>query len=404
MQASNFSELNVGSDYRVTIPINVVVRATQSKYLTANLSFNAVSDRSSGSIVVTQAQVRSVDGTGITDTETRGTGTVAGTEGTDYRTFSYQGSNVGQLVVTVDSSSPATGLIQVSTAAQTQNIVLGIFDVKVQNEAGTLQSLNININRVGSIGADAAHALAQVQLKVNGQTYAASAIGTTTSFTNLNIPLAADTYVPMTILATVVQDTNGVVDNTSLQTVLTTAGNLSTSPSFNPSVIDATYNNVVNSSINTLTANAQSFTATGVTAGNLSTSFGAKTCDTTLATCSQTFKFVYSLTAGNNPVYVSTNAALALGIAHSATFTISTSTKDFSDSDSSQDDVSGQYFYVGPGSTKTFTVTFQANGSNAQSGTVSVASINYGTSSGTPANLSLLSSQITSSLKAVLFQ
>jgi peptidoglycan hydrolase-like protein with peptidoglycan-binding domain len=406
LNQGNFSELTVGSDYRISVPVNLVVKATQSKYLTVNLAFNAVSDRVTAPIVITQAQVRAVDGTGITDTETAGVGAIAG-EGATFRTFSYQGSNVGQLVVTVDQNSPAQGLIQVSTAAQTQNVVLGIFDVKVQNEPGTLQSLNVTINRIGTTGADAVHALANVQLKINGQTYSASAIGTTTSFTNLNVPLTADVYVPMTITATIVQDsgTPGVVDNTTLQTVLTTVG-LSGATTFNPSVIDATYNSVPNSSITSLTANAQSFTATGVTASNLQTSFGAKTCDTTLATCSQTFKFTYSLTAGNNPVYVSTNAALAIGVTHSTSFTISTSTKDFSDNDSSQDDTSVPplYFYVGPGSTKTFTVTYQANGSNAQSGTVAVSTLNYGTAAATPNNLFLQSSQISSVLKAVMFQ
>ncbi len=404
LNQGNFSELTVGSDYRITVPVNLVVKATQSKYLTVNLSFNAVSDRSSGPIAITQAQVRAVDGTGITGTETRGDGTLTTTEGTGYRGFTYQGSNIGQLVVTTDSNSPAQGLIQVSTAAQTQNVVLGIFDIKVQNEAGTLQRLDVKIDSLA--GVSAASALANVQLKINGQTYSASTIGTTTTFSNLNVPLTADVYVPMTISATIVQNTAGVIDNTTLRVSLPTAGTVSTSAYFNPSVIDATYNTVINNSANTLLANSQSFTSTGVTASNLQTSFGAKTCDTTLATCSQTFKFTYSLTAGNNPVYVSTNAALAVGVTHSSTFTISTSTKDFSDNDSSQDDTSVPplYFYVGPGSTKTFTVTYQANGSNAQSGTVSVSTLNYGTSASTPANLFLQSSQISSVLKAVMFQ
>ncbi len=405
LNVSNFSELTVGSDYRITVPVNLVVKATQSKYLTVNVGFNAVSDRSSGPIVVTEAQVRAVDGTGITDTQTRGTGAVLGAEGTDYRTFTYQGSNVGQLVVTTDASSPATGLIQVSTASQTQNVVLGIFDIKVQNEPGTLQSLNVTINKVGSTGVTADRALANVQLKVNGLTYSASTIGTTTSFTNLNIPLKADVYVPMTITATIVQDTNGIVDNTTLQVSLPTAGLLGAT-TFNPSVIDATYNSVPNSSETTLTANAQSFTATGVNASNMaSTVVSPKTCDTTLATCTQIYKFVYSLTAGNNPIYVSTNANAAIAV-NSTNFSgnFATTTKDFSDSDSSQDDPNGLFFYVGPGATKTFTATFQASGAASAGGTVSVSRLNYGTSSALPAANSLQSSQITTLLKAVMFQ
>jgi len=388
LNASNFSELTVGSDYRITVPVsNTVVRATQSKYLTVNVNFLAVTDRLSvAALGISQFQVRSVDGTGITDTETVATNSTSGTDtagNATIRNFAYQSTNIAQLVVTTDPSSPATGVIQVSTAAQTLNVPLAIYDIKSQNQPATLQQLTIGLTignnpsnlAVGSI-------LSNLQIVVGGLTYSASSLSSTSaSFTNLQIPLPADQYVPIKIMANLAQDTtSSPYDNAYITTTLnTTLGNADGAHApTNVVAVDSTYNNIVSNSV-TLTSNAQAFSASGVNATSLATTPNPIVpISNTNASSTAQFSFVYTLAAGNNPIYVSATSTLAASTTSTgAPGTISVVS--FRDNDSTQDSA-GQYFYIAPGGSKTFTLTLQSKGApGAVAGTYSVTKLWYGT-------------------------
>jgi peptidoglycan hydrolase-like protein with peptidoglycan-binding domain len=400
LNASNFTELTVGSDYRISVPVNgLVVKAAQSKYLTVNIGFNAVSDRCSSTactLSVLQAQVRSVDGTGVTDTET--------TPAASTRPFIYNGSTTGQVFVTTDTNQPPTQLVQLSTAVQTQNVLLGIFDIKSANEPSTLQTLTIQIHTNGK--ASVAALFNNIQIKVNGLTYSAASIGAATGdtaasstvvFNNMTIPLAADTYTPVSVYVTVAPDSttalNGAAASTTLVAFGPTSGNTN-----NPAVVDATYNNLIVSAA-TITNNDQTFVDAGVTVPSLNVSYGSKTCDTGVTTCNQTFTLTYALAAGNNAIYVSTNTATA--VSRTPTGSLSYTDKNFSDSNTNGD--TGSYFYVAPGQSKTFTYVLTASGPSA-GGTLGVTSLNYGTVSTGPFTTQLTNSTITSTLKAILFQ
>jgi len=371
LSASNFAELTVGSDYRITVPIsNLVVKATQSKYLTVNVSFVAVTDRQSNpSLNVLSAQVRSVDGTGVTDTETATGGS---------RLYSYQSTNIAQLVVTSDNASPASGVIQVSTAAQTQNVPLAIFDIKSSNQPATLQNLIIALNLststlpIGSL-------LSNLQISVGSLTYSASSLSTTSAtFSNLSIPLPADQYVPIKVLANLAQDTNNTYDNVSITTTLNTSAGTTVNGVFIPTnvtAVDGTYNNITSNQV-TLTSNAQSFSATGVNATNLAVTPSSVTANQG-ASSTQTLTYSYSLTAGNNPVYVSKTYATAVTATTTGTPGILFTNASFRDSDSTNDGTT--YFYVAPGQTKTFTSVISAVGKPGNAGTYSINALNYGT-------------------------
>jgi peptidoglycan hydrolase-like protein with peptidoglycan-binding domain len=411
LNASNFVELTVGSDYRVSVPVsNLVVKATQSKYLTVSIGFNAVSDRCSGgpcSLIVTQAQVRSVDGTGVTDTETVTAG----------RSFTYNGSTTGQIFVTTDQNQPPTQLVQLSTAVQTQNVLLGIFDIKSANEPSTLQTLAIGINSNGK--ATISSLFGNIQIKVAGLTYSAAGICTdnttvgvgytcvgtnstsassTIIFNNMTIPLAADTYTPVSVYVTLQPDNTGSLNGAAASTTLTAFG-LAGGTNNNPAVVDATYNNLVVSYAK-ITNNDQTFVDAGVTVSNLPALpvYGTKTCDQTNATCNETFTISYSLTAGNNAIYVSTAAATA--VSNTTTGSLSYTLKTFSDNNTNGD--TANYFYVAPGQSKTFNLIETAVGP-AAGGTFGVTSLNYGTVSTGPYTIQLTNSSITTALKAVLF-
>jgi hypothetical protein len=100
LSASDFAEYKVGGDYRISIPVKIVVKANQSKLATVNISFSAKSDRSSATISILQAQVRAVDVNGVTDTETNSDGA---------RSFVYNNaSNQGDVQVSNTSATVGT--------------------------------------------------------------------------------------------------------------------------------------------------------------------------------------------------------------------------------------------------------------------------------------------------------
>lgn len=370
LNASNFTELTVGSDYRVSVPVSgLVVKATQSKYLTLNATFLAVTDRTSVTTMsVIQSQVRSVDGTGVTDTET------VNSSNSGVRTFSYQSTNIGQIVLTSDTSSPISQVVQVSTVAQTQNVPLAIYDIKSQNQPATLQTLTIGLSISSTTGSGVitlpvGSLLSNLQLVVGGLTYSASSLSSSSAtFTNLSIPLAADVYVPMKITATLAANTNSVYNNTNITTTLASPAGIS--------AIDGTYNTIT-PNIVTLTSNAQSFTASGVSVASLVATTPVVTQNASASTTAS-FSFVYSLTAGNNPIYVSATSTTAFGSTTTGTVGV-ISLISFRDSDNTNDLANG-YFYIAPGQTKTFTIALQSKGSvGAVAGTYSITTLNYGT-------------------------
>jgi peptidoglycan hydrolase-like protein with peptidoglycan-binding domain len=405
LNAGNFSELTVGSDYRVSVPVSsYIVRATQIKYLTVNISFLPTSDRSSGTVNVLQSQIRSVDGTGVTDTETNTGGA---------RSFSYQGSGAGSIIVTTDSTSPATGQVQLSTSNQTLNVTQAIFDVKSQSAPSTLQSLNLIVRTTGP--GTVSTLFSNIQIQAAGLTYSANTICTdntssgcvgtnstattsTVKFTNLAIPLPADTYVPVKVIANLAVDTNNALDGTVASTTLAASGTAG-GTSNNPSVVDQSFNTLaVNSA--TFTANNLTFTGSSVTVSNESTTYGNAINNTTTGITTQQFSFIFNLTAGNNPIYVSKTAPTAISTS-SAPSGITITTTNFADNDTSGD--GSTYFYLAPGQTKTFTSIYSATGSSSNSGAFNATQINFGTSSSALTTGSVTSSDITNLLKAVLF-
>src|ERR1035437_9698483 len=193
LSASSFVELTAGSDYRITVPTSFIVKAATSKYITVNISFLSSSDRcSAGSCAlnILGASVRSVDGTGVTDTESI----------SNARSFTYQGSNNGQINVKSDSNQPTTGNVQISTSVNTNNVLLCIFDIKSANVNSTLQTLAIHINTNGTVS----NIFGTISIGAAGHTYSASSLSpdpstsstTVASFTSLTIPLSADVWTP----------------------------------------------------------------------------------------------------------------------------------------------------------------------------------------------------------------
>jgi hypothetical protein len=271
-------------------------------------------------------------------------------------------------------------------------------------------SLEINTNGVQSVTT----LFSNLQIQAAGLTYSANNICTDDTstgcvgtngtpnaavivFTNLSVPLAADTYIPVKVLANVAVDTNNTLDGTIASTTWSVSG-INGGTSNNPDVEDQSFNTLAVNTAN-FTANNLTFTGSSVSVSGLAINKQAASVIQATGNSTEQFSFTFSLTAGNNPIYVSSTAATALGTsAAPAGFTITSSR--FSDSDTSGD--GSRYFYFAPGQTKTLTAVYSASASSSASGNFQVNSINYGTTTSATGGV-LNQTAIPNTLYVVLF-
>jgi hypothetical protein len=167
-------------------------------------------------------------------------------------------------------------------------------------------------------------------------------------------------------------------------------------------VEDASYASVsVNSA--RITANDQTFTVSGVVAGNLSV-VAENTLTPNAGGISRIAHFKYSLTAGDNAIYVSKDQVVAVS---STTALSSANTATVTPIGFSVDNTSGDgstYFYIAPGQTKSFVADYKATGDNAVTKTaaIQITSLNYGTTTSATGG-ALNSSDLQSILKLTFF-
>jgi hypothetical protein len=388
LTSANFTELVVGSEYRLTIPgVSLVVPAGKKITIVLHAQF-ATSNRTATNIYVTRAEVRAVDGTGVTTTQSIGDG-ISTSSGLNLY-VAYGGQNNSNLIITIDPSSPNQGIVQTNTGTtQTQNVLLGVYDIKSQNINATLQSLNVNLNMsgIGSIGTD----FANVQLKTgstlltSGSIASPAASTSVVSFTNFNLPLPMNTYVPVSVYVTVNGGVNGIQASTSL-TVLTA----------NVGGIDANSNPLTVSGSGTLPSSNQSFILSGVNLSNLAWAIATPGSSNNGTLKTTTFSGSFTVTAGSNPIYISTSPAIALATSTNATTTtgVVAAVTNFVPSNGLQSyDVAGTDYQITPGSSRTFTINGTvANGAGvSQSIAVGISKITFGsTPTGTDLPISFL--------------
>lgn len=391
LTASDFSELTVGSSYRLTIPVNYVVPKASWKYLTLTLSALPSSDKTSAeTISITASQARAVDGTGVNDTQSILSSSLP-------HTISWTGSSNAAIVTTINSSSPATKLVQVSSSVETDNVVLGAFDIKSQNTDTTLRTLKVSVrtadgsNTVNGVFNDLKlkigdKVFSKDSVSTNATAYDESTASTTVTFTNLNVNLPKDTYVTVTVLGRVAKNVTASASTTLYAN------------STNIVVEDASYASVsVNPAV--IAANVQSFTTSGLAMSSPVVTKGNKTV-TNAGTTTETFSLSFNLTAGDNAIYVSKTASTALSTS-TTNAAVGITLTEWAVNDSNND--GSTYFYIAPGQTKTFTATYFAS-SNPEASTVfKVTNIYGGTTSSALTSINLNSTDISNTLKATLF-
>ncbi len=398
LNSGNFSELTVGTQYRLSVPVNnYVVRATQSRYLTVNISFLPSSDRSTGTVTVTQMQVRAVDGTGVSDTQTNTGGT---------RTFSYQGSGGSQIVATLSSTNPSVGFVEVSTSVVTDNTPLAVYSLKSTNKPAILHTLkvNVSISGNGNVAGTLTNVFNSIALKVGSTIVANGTIGTVSgtaggyqvaqvTFADFSATLPADQYTDIALIGRFSPSTGnrfeGIVASTTLD--LTNAANIS--------VEDASYASLTPNSI-VLVSNQQQITASTISlAGMPTVTYGSLNRINSTGSTTQQFTFVVPLIAGKNAIYISKDVYTAISTSTNP-IGLTISSLNFSDDDTSGD--GSTYFYIAPGQAKTFTAVYSASGLSTSGGILQLAALNYGTDSTAVGGL-LYNPDVTNILTATLF-
>jgi len=360
--ANSFTEITVGSDYRLTIPLsNIVVLHGSNKTVILSAQFGA-SNRIEQKIYVSRVEVRAVDGTGVSTTETLGDGSLP--TGLGLYVY-YQGSSSSSIIVTLDSSSPLAQIRQTSTSAVTNSIPLAVYSFKSQSIASTLQSLILNVSTVSttSTNVDPNTVFQNIQLMsgstvlANGTMSVATGGTVTVTFSNFNLTLPQDQYVPVGIVASVQKNVNGVLASTTLTATSTNIGG-----------IDANSNNLtINSSGSLISGAIATFSTAGASIGSESLTVAQPGSNTSGTFNSTSFNGSFTLTAGANPIYISRTADTALHVALSNTASTSATFSNLTAGGGVQSNDPANFYQVIPGASRTF--SFNGTFANTESGT-----------------------------------
>ncbi len=385
LNQSNFSELTVGSNYRITIPVaGYFIAHSSTRILTVSLGMLGVSDRSAGSISTTRLEVRAVDGTATDNTQI-----LSAT-----RTFSYTGSGAGEVVITVDPNSPPNMLATISRAVPTENIPLGVVDFTSQGQDGNMRSLTAYLNTSADTTTDISNILRTVKIQSGTQVYPADSIlytpdGSVITFTNMSIALPKDQPVPIALLVDVNADTNGRLNGISASTTILASGTAG-GTSNNPVIED--------SSLTTMAVREAPLLSSDITFSESDANFYSAAPTATLGAAltnnnrvtGYNMTFTIPITAGNNTLYISSDTNVALATTSSGFGSNASTSLPLAGTTVNPGNLSGDtnvtstngYYVIPAGSTRTFTFNGSMNGIGSSIGlkTFAITGVRYGTS------------------------
>ena len=392
--AADATEVTVGSDYLVRFEgLNYVVTPGTNPDLAVGVTVLAATDKipTNGQAVtvnIPSGAIRTINGLGITDS----VGGVSlanplSTSGTGATSFTLTSTGSVAIVSTrVGTASPAVDQSQVvSATVATNNVPIGYYGLKAQNNNATLNSFNVSVQTNPNYG-NVAQLISNVRLVDGSTSYGSTQVGSTGVFTfsNLNIALTQDSWKEFKVVADVAATSTDVAASTTL-----------VSSTLN--LVDANYNSVTSlgsdqTSINTLlTVNSVSVTSSSVVkdAGITDAANGPV----------QRYPAHYTYTLTNNSsnsLYVPTDVSAAIGTTTSPTNASSTITA-YEPVQAVPGDTATGYILPANGS-RTFTVSgiIKKSSNASASERLSINRITFGTTS------SGLGSTITSNLSTIL--
>lgn len=373
--SADATEVTVGSDYLVRFDnVNFNVTPATDPILVVSASVLAASDKITGQSVTVSfpsGSLRTVNGRGYTDS--------LGGLSSNTVTLSTSGST-GDLYTRNSPSAPDKRIVTTSVNTTTNDVVLGVFSVKTQNQASTLNSFSININN--STGAATTSLFQNVRLVAGGQTYGANSLSAGgTTFSNLTVNLPEDTWTDLKVIADVIANVTGVSASTTLVKASVVG-------------VDANYNTVTLTNASNVTSNDVVMQTSGLQISGMSATANVSGGNGGNIGAGVTFTFTATNT-GNSNVFISKVPGVALatsttGSAGSPATASSTLTYVSASTDTLADDTgtaptSGAYV-IPAGGSRTFTYTGALDNTNGTVGlrVFKITQINFGSSAGTP--------------------
>lgn len=381
---ADVTEVTVGSDYLVRFDgLNYTVTPGTDRDLAVGITALSASDKITGQTVgvsITAGSIRTTNGLGISES-VGGSGTVdtsASGVGDAVFTLSSTGSTA-DIATRINPGAPATETPKtISTTVSTNDVTLGIFDLKAQSNSATLNSVAFDINANPDFALTGL--FSNLRIKSGSMTYGAASFTNAgvATFNNLTVSLPQDQWVTLTLVADVAATSTDVRASSTIDASTITA-------------IDANYNSALVGGVAMASAsNDQTSANTLLTVNALALQNASaritqeiKYNETTIAAAaSYTFTLANN---SNNNLYVSKNVSTFInGTSTSPTSASSTITA-ISPISAVAGDSTATYI-IPTGSSRTFTVTGtigDANNATFAGHRMSITSIQYGTSAST---------------------
>ncbi len=296
----------------------------------------------------------------------------------------YRTVNLGPttpISVSLNASSPLSRIVQISSSQKTANVVMLVTDLKsVVDATGRSVECFVTASTTNIFGF-----ITNIKLQSGALTYSADTISTVSSnrakvkFTNLFIPMPANVCVPAMFLIDVAQNTGGQFEGVTASIEIISGG-APGGPFNNPYVEDASYYTLPVTS-NTVTGATATFTSVGAIANNTFATLGVAVVDgggNTHYPCT----FGYTLTAGDNTLYVSKNATTAMSLAVQVNTILNAPVFGATPSSIAGDTV--DYYVVPAGSSRSFTADSTLSYVGHGNGSAQFLGVSFGT---TPGNL-----------------
>lgn len=277
--------------------------------------------------------------------------------------------------------SPPSRVVKISDSEKTANVVMLVADfTSVVDATGRSIECFVTTSTTNLVGF-----ILDVKAKSGGAIYSADSIAMVSSnrakvkFTNLLIPLQANSHTSVTFLIDVAKNTGGQFDGVTASIEIVSGG-APGGPFNNPYVEDASYFTLGVTS-NTVTGATATFTSGDAVVSNTFATLGAPVVDgsgNTHYPCT----FGYTLMAGDNSLYISKNATTAMSLAVQVNTILDAPV--FS---ATPDSIAGDtvdYYVVPAGSSRSFTAGSVLSYVGHGNGSAQFLGVSFGT---TPGNL-----------------
>jgi peptidoglycan hydrolase-like protein with peptidoglycan-binding domain len=396
---SDVTEITVGSNYMVRFDgLNVVVTPGSDVDLVVAVSALAASDKIIGQTVfvtIPSNGIRTVNGLGISESVG---GANLGSIGVGAASFVLSSTgSVADISTRLSPSAPATERsVNISTTVTTNDVTLGWFDLKAQNNSATLNEVAIDVMTNPVV--NPATVFSNFRLRQGSNTYGASSFSTSTgraTFSDLTVNLAQDQWVSLSLVVDVAATSSDVLASSTLVASSIKAVDTNFDNALVGGVAAASATNDQTSSNTKLTTNAL-----GISNASGRITQEIKVDNTTVAGAAA-YTFTLTNNSNNNLFVSKTVGTFVNGVTNTPTNATS-SIDSIEPIEAVSGDTNAAYI-IPTGGSRTFTINgvIQKSSASIKQERMSISSIQYGTSASSPTG-SFITSGLTTLTAAIV--